>query len=134
MTDHHYLSTACLHGNGAYCRSHTGQTGLKNPAQCKFCAAPCACTCHTNPDQPCTAPPDPATADLRRELDKAHAVLLNVQEYLAKHAEMNAALHCASGRVMYSPLHAQVTAAAHNLRTTLNHTAPDPIPADETGA
>ncbi|MFI1165609.1 hypothetical protein ACH4UM_18835 [Streptomyces sp. NPDC020801] len=43
---HVYLSTSCLHGEHDYCRSHTGLSGAKKPAQCKFCAAPCTCPCH----------------------------------------------------------------------------------------
>ncbi|MFJ3699548.1 hypothetical protein ACIPW9_36400 [Streptomyces sp. NPDC090052] len=43
---HWYLSTGCLHGEHAYCQGETGQAGAKTPAQCKFCAAPCQCTCH----------------------------------------------------------------------------------------
>ncbi|MCX5209751.1 hypothetical protein OG689_10695 [Kitasatospora sp. NBC_00240] len=43
---HHYLSTGCLHGDHAYCRSDTGAAGTKTPAVCKFCAAPCVCVCH----------------------------------------------------------------------------------------
>lgn len=40
-----------------YCQNHTGHSGTKAPAQCKFCAAPCTCHCHqhdtTQPaDQP----------------------------------------------------------------------------------
>lgn len=45
-TEHHYLSTGCLHGQHDYCQSHTGQAGAKTPAQCKFCQAPCTCPCH----------------------------------------------------------------------------------------
>lgn len=103
---------------------------------------------------------DALVADLRRELDKALGVLLEVGEYLTKHAEMNAALHCSSDRVMYSPLHAKVTSAIHGAHTTLDRTSatsggpvtfaepstgteayiplgtdtPEPIRADETGA
>lgn len=44
---HQYLSTGCLHGEHAYCQGRTGQAGAKTPAQCKFCAEPCICTCHT---------------------------------------------------------------------------------------
>lgn len=43
---HIYLSTACLHKNHEYCRSYEGYAGLKTPAQCKFCQAPCVCDCH----------------------------------------------------------------------------------------
>jgi hypothetical protein len=36
---HSYLSTACFHGqHGTTCRS-----------TCKFCDAPCTCSCHVNP-------------------------------------------------------------------------------------
>jgi hypothetical protein len=54
-TGHVYLSTGCLHGDTVlpdgrtghqYCQSHTGHSGEKQPAQCKFCAAPCTCGCH----------------------------------------------------------------------------------------
>lgn len=54
-TDHHYLSTGCLHGDRVwtdgrtghqYCQSDTGKAGAKQPSQCKFCAAPCQCACH----------------------------------------------------------------------------------------
>ena len=56
-TGHVYLSTGCLHGHHDYCQNHTGHSGTKTPAQCKFCAAPCTCGCHqhhmTRPaDQP----------------------------------------------------------------------------------
>lgn len=43
---HVYLSTGCLHGEHAYCSNVDGIAGLKKPAQCKFCAAPCVCPCH----------------------------------------------------------------------------------------
>lgn len=46
-TSHDYLSTGCLHGMHAYCQSDTGAAGTKTPAQCKFCAAPCRCWCHS---------------------------------------------------------------------------------------
>lgn len=44
---HDYLSTSCFHGQHAYCQSDTGAAGTKTPAQCKFCAAPCSCWCHS---------------------------------------------------------------------------------------
>lgn len=47
---HDYLSTGCLHGNHGYCQSHTGLSGNKQPASCKFCHAPCQCTCHNTPE------------------------------------------------------------------------------------
>lgn len=43
---HVYLSTSCLHGEHGYCQSHTGLSGAKKPARCKFCEAPCVCDCH----------------------------------------------------------------------------------------
>jgi hypothetical protein len=43
---HRYLSTGCLHGDHGYCQNNTGAAGSKIPAQCKFCAAPCVCSCH----------------------------------------------------------------------------------------
>ena len=48
--------------------------------------------------------------DLRRELEKTRLALVAAQTHLAAHAEANAALHMAT-TVMYSPLHAHVTAA-----------------------
>jgi hypothetical protein len=43
---HVYLSTGCLHGQHDYCSNVDGIAGLKKPAQCKFCTAPCHCPCH----------------------------------------------------------------------------------------
>lgn len=43
---HVYLSTGCYHGRHDYCANVDGIVGLKKPAQCKFCAAPCVCPCH----------------------------------------------------------------------------------------
>lgn len=54
---HVYLSTSCLHGLHDRCGAgkvqlglkkpgDNGLTGLKVPARCKFCAAPCVCGCH----------------------------------------------------------------------------------------
>lgn len=43
---HVYLSTACHHGEHAYCQSSTGLAGAKKAASCKFCGAPCRCPCH----------------------------------------------------------------------------------------
>lgn len=60
-------------------------------------------------------------ADLRRELEKARAVLIGAQTHLAHHAEANAALHCAA-TVLYSPLHAQVTAAIGQIEHALTRT------------
>jgi hypothetical protein len=60
-------------------------------------------------------------ADLRRELDKARITLIASQTHLAAHAEANAALHCAT-TVMYSPLHAQVTAAIQQIEHALQRT------------
>lgn len=45
--DHdHYLSTACHHGQHAYCQADTGAAGTKVPGKCKFCPAKCSCHCH----------------------------------------------------------------------------------------
>lgn len=59
---HRYLSTACLHGDHEYCVAPTvsrdgrwtslgpsysaARNEPKNPAECKFCDAPCRCRCH----------------------------------------------------------------------------------------
>lgn len=78
---------------------------------------------------------DPVVTDLRRELDKARETLLACLLHLSRHAEANAALHCAD-RVMYSPLHAKTEAAIAGItgalaRTeqpnapTLDHASPD---------
>lgn len=45
-TGHRYLSTGCRHGEHGYCQSNTGSQGQKVPAQCKFCASKCVCSCH----------------------------------------------------------------------------------------
>lgn len=66
---------------------------------------------------------DPTVIDLRRELRKAREALAGAQTHLARHAEMNAALHCAE-RVMYSPLHAKVTAAMASIDHALERTQP----------
>ncbi|MEY9876612.1 hypothetical protein ABH931_006122 [Streptacidiphilus sp. MAP12-33] len=68
-------------------------------------------------------------ADLRRELEKARIVLIGAQTHLAHHAEANAALHCAT-TVLYSPLHAQVTAAIGQIEHALQRTEPDISTAD----
>lgn len=60
---HQYLSTACLHGEHGYCvapkvsrdgtwevlaPSYSSERNApKLPARCKFCHAPCLCSCHT---------------------------------------------------------------------------------------
>lgn len=71
--------------------------------------------------------PDPIVTDLRRELAKAREALKGAEQHLARHAESNAALHCAE-RVMYSPLHAKVTAALHGIDHALARTEPSPTP------
>ena len=43
---HLYFSTSCFHGNHTYCQQETGLIGTKVPARCKFCEAPCLCSCH----------------------------------------------------------------------------------------
>ncbi|MFE2710564.1 hypothetical protein ACFXKI_00885 [Streptomyces mirabilis] len=68
---------------------------------------------------------DPTVTDLRRELEKARDALAAAEEHLARHAEMNAALHCAE-RVMYSPLHAKVATAMHGVDHAIARTEPDP--------
>ncbi|MGW7636127.1 hypothetical protein [Streptomyces decoyicus] len=64
---------------------------------------------------------DSTIADLRRELDKARLALADTQAHLTAHAQMNAALHCASD-VFYSPLHAKVTAAIAGIDHALERT------------
>lgn len=59
--------------------------------------------------------------DLRRELEKARSALTDTQTHLAAHAQMNAALHCAT-EVFYSPLHAKVTAAIKGIEHALART------------
>jgi len=66
---------------------------------------------------------DSAITDLRRELEKARDALEACLVHLVKHAEMNAALHCAD-RVHYSPLHAKATAAVAGIDHALARTAP----------
>jgi hypothetical protein len=44
--EHAYLSTGCFHGDHDYCQSMTGLNGSKRPGECKFCSAPCRCSCH----------------------------------------------------------------------------------------
>jgi hypothetical protein len=68
---------------------------------------------------------DPTITDLRRELEKAREALAGAEQHLARHAEMNAALHCAE-RVMYSPLHGKVAAAMNGVDHALARTEPDP--------
>ncbi|MFH8581599.1 hypothetical protein [Streptomyces zaomyceticus] len=59
--------------------------------------------------------------DLRRELEKARAALIDAQSHLSAHAQANAALHCAT-EVFYSPLHAKVTAAIAGIEHALART------------
>lgn len=63
--------------------------------------------------------------DMRRELEKAREALTAADLYLARHAEMNAALHC-SERVMYSPLRSKVQAAVYGIDHALARTADEP--------
>lgn len=42
---HSYIATGCLHGDHGYCAGRTGAVGVKTPARCKFCQAPCICPC-----------------------------------------------------------------------------------------
>lgn len=69
---------------------------------------------------------DPTVTDLRRELEKARLALIDSQTHLAAHAQMNAALHCAT-EVFHSPLHAKVTAAIAGIEHALARTD-RPIP------
>ncbi|MYU24502.1 hypothetical protein [Streptomyces sp. SID8352] len=64
---------------------------------------------------------NPTIIDLRRELEKARLTLVDAQSHLSAHAQMNAALHCAS-EVFYSPLHAKVTAAIAGIEHALERT------------
>lgn len=51
MSEHVYLSTACLHDRHDYCADPLRADGNpKRPAECKFCAAPCVCPCHHDDD------------------------------------------------------------------------------------
>lgn len=68
------------------------------------------------------SPEDHTITDLRRELHKAREALSSAEAHLAKHAEMNAALHCAQ-RVEYSPLHTKVAAAIEDIDHALARTA-----------
>lgn len=44
---HMYVSTACQHRQHNYCQAEERPDGTdKRPAECKFCGAPCLCTCH----------------------------------------------------------------------------------------
>lgn len=78
------------------------------------------------PKEP-TAVTDPIITDLRRELEKARHALIDAQTHLAAHSEMNAALHCAT-TVMYSPLHAKVTAAIQQTEHALLRTEQANVP------
>jgi hypothetical protein len=64
---------------------------------------------------------NPVVIDLRRELEKARHALIDAQSHLASHAEMNAALHCAT-TVLYSPLHARVTSTIQGIEGALLRT------------
>ncbi len=51
---HRYVSTYCLHDDCGKCSSAVGEdvdghVFSRHPAQCKVCAAPCMCPCHTVP-------------------------------------------------------------------------------------
>lgn len=70
---------------------------------------------------------DPTVTDLRRELDKARLALVDARAHLGSHAEMNAALHCATS-VMYSPLHAKVSAAIAGIDHALERTEQSNLP------
>lgn len=68
--------------------------------------------------------PDSTITDLRRELEKARLALIDTQSHLSAHAQMNAALHCAT-EVFYSPLHAKVTATIAGIEHALARTKQD---------
>jgi hypothetical protein len=70
---------------------------------------------------------DPVITDLRRELEKAREALTAAETYLARHAEMNAALHAAE-RVLYSPLSAKVVAAIAGIDHALERTEQANLP------
>jgi hypothetical protein len=70
---------------------------------------------------------NPTIADLRRELEKALETLQACAVHLARHAEMNAALHV-SDRVMYSPLYAKVEATMSGIGHALHRTAEPEVP------
>ena len=59
---HVYLSTGCLHGDHAYCQNHTGLSGAKRPASCKFCGVRCVCPCHQTATEQ-RRPDNPAEVD-----------------------------------------------------------------------
>ena len=63
----------------------------------------------------------PDLDDIRRELAKAREALAACEKHLARHSESMAALHLATN-VMYSPLHAKVTAAIYGIDHALNRT------------
>jgi hypothetical protein len=45
---HTYWSTHCRHGNHEACMATELAPGVaRKPAQCKTCAAPCICGCHS---------------------------------------------------------------------------------------
>jgi hypothetical protein len=67
------------------------------------------------------SPQNSTITDLRRELEKARLALVDAQSHLTAHAQMNAALHCAT-EVFYSPLHAKVTAAIAGIEHALART------------
>lgn len=60
-----------------------------------------------------------AVDDMAREFAKLDEVLKACEMHLAHHAAANAALHCAE-TVMYSPLHARVTAARLGISGVIN--------------
>lgn len=76
---------------------------------------------------------DPNVTDLRRELEKAREALTAAHKHLTAHAEMNAALHCATN-VMYSPLHAKVVSAIAGIDHALARTEPTNLPTLDHGS
>lgn len=49
---HIYFSTSCFHGDHGYCQAERGLIGNKTPGVCKFCSAPCTCSCHAHVVKP----------------------------------------------------------------------------------
>jgi hypothetical protein len=69
---HYYWSTHCRHSNHDACRATELAPGVpRRPAQCKTCAAPCRCLCHTTtlPWTAAAMPGAPENPDLWNLLD-----------------------------------------------------------------
>lgn len=46
VTGHWYFSTACLHSQHGQCGKLQHDRGEPRHPRCKYCPAPCRCTCH----------------------------------------------------------------------------------------